>query len=143
MDIRVTGPRIGQASGLKMVYAASTKGTTALWTELLVAARVLGLADELKRVFEEGRSSIASRVSGSIPAMPWRARRWIGEMEEIAATFAAVGMTPRILLGAADMYRMVGETRLADQTSRDPNPPLDDILDELARHAQSGRSAAV
>src|SRR5690606_13695306 len=27
LDIRVVGPNIGQASGLKMVYAASTKGT--------------------------------------------------------------------------------------------------------------------
>ncbi len=39
LNIRVTGPNVGQASGLKMVYAASTKGTTALWTELLTAAR--------------------------------------------------------------------------------------------------------
>ena len=34
LDIRRVGPHIGQASGLKMVYAASTKGTTAVWTEL-------------------------------------------------------------------------------------------------------------
>ena len=38
LDIRRVGPDIGRASGLKMVYAASTKGITALWTELLVAA---------------------------------------------------------------------------------------------------------
>jgi len=68
----------------------------------------------------------------SIPAMPSRARRWVGEMEEIAATFAALGLTPRILEGAADMYRLVGETTLADQTSREPNPSLTRVLDTLA-----------
>ena len=35
LDIRVIGPEIGQASGLKMVYAALTKGTSALALELL------------------------------------------------------------------------------------------------------------
>jgi len=47
LDVRRVGPRIGQASGLKMVYAASTKGTTALWTELLTAAEAMGLTDAL------------------------------------------------------------------------------------------------
>ena len=50
LDVRVVGPEIGQASGLKMVYAASTKGTTALWTELLAAARALGLEGTCWRV---------------------------------------------------------------------------------------------
>jgi hypothetical protein len=36
------------------------------------------------------------------------------------------------LQGAADMYRFIGETALADQTSREPDPPLDMILDALA-----------
>jgi 3-hydroxyisobutyrate dehydrogenase-like beta-hydroxyacid dehydrogenase len=132
LNVPVVGPRIGQASGLKMVYAASTKGTTALWTELLVAARALGLDAALLAEFGMSRSDIAKQHMGSIPSMPRRARRWVGEMEEIAATFEALGLTPRILLGVADMYRFVGETPLADQTSREPDPPLDAVLDTLA-----------
>ena len=46
LTVMVVGPRVGQASGLKMVFAASTKGTTALWTELLTAARAMGFAKE-------------------------------------------------------------------------------------------------
>lgn len=131
LDIRRIGDGIGQASGLKMVYAASTKGTTALWTELLVAARVLGLQEALMAEFGADGGRARAQMSG-IPSMPRRARRWIGEMEEIAATFEHLGLTPRILLGAADMYRLVAGTRLADQTSRDPNPTLEDVLEELA-----------
>ena len=130
MDIRVTGPKVGQASGLKMVYAASTKGTTALWTELLTAAKAMGLLEALQTELGE-RSVVYQAQQRSIPGMPNRARRWIGEMEEIAKTFADLGMTPNILQGAADMYTLMGETPLADLTSRDPNPSLDDVMDAL------------
>ena len=132
LDVRVVGPEIGQASGLKMVYAASTKGTTALWTELLIAARALGLDDALMAEFGLSRADVSRQLMDTIPSMPRRARRWVGEMEEIAATFAGLGLTPRMLDGAADLYRFVGSTPLADQTSRQPDPPLDTILDMLA-----------
>jgi 3-hydroxyisobutyrate dehydrogenase-like beta-hydroxyacid dehydrogenase len=132
LDVRVVGPAIGQASGLKMVYAASTKGTTALWTELLAAARALGLDDPLMAEFGMSRSDVSRQLMAAIPSMPRRARRWVGEMEEIATTFADLGLTPRIMEGAADLYRMVGATRLADQTSRQPDPSLDAVLDALA-----------
>jgi len=130
LDVRVVGPEIGQASGLKMVYAASNKGTIALWTEILVAARAMGLVEQLKG--EWGTDDpVANRQMRAIPGMPRRARRWIGEMEEIAATFASLGMTPRMLEGAADMYTLIGDTALADQTSREPNPDLYEMLDAL------------
>ena len=129
LDVRRVGPRIGQASGLKMVYAASTKGAAAIWTELLVAARALDLSEAL--MAELGGGDGAS-VIGGLTDMPRRSRRWVGEMEEIAATFAGIGLTPKIMEGAADMYRLVGGTPLGDLTARDPRPRLDDMLDTLA-----------
>ncbi|MPZ49786.1 MAG: DUF1932 domain-containing protein [Dehalococcoidia bacterium] len=126
LDVRVVGPDIGQASGLKMVYAATTKGTTALWTELMTAAEAMGLREAL--IAEMGGNF---RQANSITGMPRRARRWVPEMEEIAATFAGLGLTPRIFEGAADIYRLVGETALADQTSREPDPSLDQVLEAL------------
>ena len=134
LDIRRVGPDAGQASGLKMVYAASTKGTTALWTELLVAARAMGLSDALMAEFGRDDREVRRQIIGTVPQMPRRARRWIGEMEEIALTFGHLGMTPKILEGAAEMFRLVGETPLADQTSREPDPALDAMLDALAQH---------
>jgi 3-hydroxyisobutyrate dehydrogenase-like beta-hydroxyacid dehydrogenase len=133
IDFRVVGPRVGQASGLKMMYAASTKGTTALWTEIMIAARKLGLEDALREEWGDKNPTARAQMNG-IPGMPHRARRWVGEMEEIAATFQGVGLTPSILAGAADIYRFVGETRLASQTPREPNPSLDELLDVLVAH---------
>jgi len=137
LDIRKVGPEIGQASGLKMVFAASTKGITALWTELLVAARALGLEDALMAELKMGGTT-PEYLGGRIGTMPRRARRWVGEMEEIAKTFGSVGLTPRMLEGAADMYRLVSATPLADQTSRQPDPGLDQVLGTLAEQAKSG-----
>ena len=136
LDVRRVGPRFGQASGLKMVYAASTKGTTAVWTELLTAAEAMGLTDALLAEF--GDAPAPARHIKAATQMPRRARRWVGEMEEIAATFEHLGLTPRILLGAADMFRLTGETTLADQTSREPDPELREMLRVLAERAQAG-----
>ena len=134
LDVRRVGPRIGQASGLKMVYAASTKGTTAVWTELLTAAEAMGLTEALLAEF--GDAADPARHMKAATQMPRRARRWVGEMEEIAATFEHLGLTPRILLGAADMFRLTGETSLADQTSREPDPELREMLRTLAERAR-------
>ena len=131
LDVRRIGSAVGQASGLKMVYAASTKGTVAVWTELLVAAEALGLSDALLAEF--GDAQMPRALMDNVPTMPRRARRWVGEMEEIARTFADLGLTPRIFEGAADIYRLVGDTPLGDQTSREPDPDLRAMLDVLAR----------
>jgi 3-hydroxyisobutyrate dehydrogenase-like beta-hydroxyacid dehydrogenase len=116
LDVRVIGDRIGQASGLKMCYAALTKGLIALGTELLVAAHQMGLDDALRDEQRESIPSVLSWIEGMMPTMPPKAYRWVGEMEEIAATFAALGLTPRMLEGAADMYRFVAETPLGRET---------------------------
>ncbi len=71
----------------------------------------------------------------TVVSMPPRARRWLGELEEIAATFNAVGLTPKIYEGAADLYRFVGQTLLANETPETVNRdrPLAQAIEILAR----------
>jgi 3-hydroxyisobutyrate dehydrogenase-like beta-hydroxyacid dehydrogenase len=116
LDVRVVGDQAGQASGLKMCYAALTKGLTALATELLVAGERLGLSAPLAAELQDGQGALMPWIERQIPSMPPKAYRWVGEMEEIAATFGELGLPPEILQGAAAMYRLVGETALADET---------------------------
>jgi 3-hydroxyisobutyrate dehydrogenase-like beta-hydroxyacid dehydrogenase len=116
LDVRVIGDGIGQASGLKMCYAALTKGLIALGTELLLAAHLMGLDDALRDEQRESIPSVLAWLEGMMPTMPPKAYRWVGEMEEIATTFSALGLTPRMLEGAADMYRFVAETPLGRET---------------------------
>jgi 3-hydroxyisobutyrate dehydrogenase-like beta-hydroxyacid dehydrogenase len=139
LEVRVLGPEVGQASGLKMCYAAMTKGLTALATELLVAGEAMGLSAPLRAELE-GQQSLWGWMQRSVPGMPPKAYRWVGEMEEIAATFAATGLTPRILEGAADMYRFVGETPLGQETpeARRQGTTLEEVVRILAQSLPPG-----
>ena len=107
LDVRVVGEEIGQASGLKMCYASQTKGRYAIFIESLVAARRLGCYDLLVEELKLSQAATWADTGKSVPNIPGKAGRWIAEMEEIAATFSGAGMTERIFLGVADMYRAV------------------------------------
>ena len=139
LDVRALGTEIGLASAIKMCYASLTKGLTALCTELLTAASVLGVSEALTAEFQLSQSALFERMEKGLPSMPPKARRWIGEMEEISATFAHVGLTPNILTGAADMYRFIGDTHLADlpPEARDEFPTLAELIKILADNLKS------
>ena len=70
LDVRVVGPEVGQASGLKMCYGALTKGLQALGTELLVAAEMLGLAEALRIEQEESVPELLGWLRRLVPSMP-------------------------------------------------------------------------
>jgi 3-hydroxyisobutyrate dehydrogenase-like beta-hydroxyacid dehydrogenase len=134
LDVRIVGPDIGQASGLKMCYAAITKGLTALATEALTAGRALGLDEVLRAELQDSQSTLLAVIDRSLPSMPPKARRWVGEMEEIAATFEALSLPGGLHLGAAAMYRFIGETALGAESpeERDPNRTAEDVINLLA-----------
>ena len=66
--------------------------------------------------------------------MPPKAYRWVPEMLEIAKTFEDAGMTPRMLEGAADMYRFVADTPIGKETpeNRDKSRTGIDVVRLLA-----------
>jgi 3-hydroxyisobutyrate dehydrogenase-like beta-hydroxyacid dehydrogenase len=134
LDIRAIGPEIGQASGLKMVYAALTKGTSALALELMVAAKRLNLYDALIAEWELSQADRYESFKRGLQSVPSKAYRWIGEMEEIAKTFGDVGLTPKILEGAADMYRFIKSNPVSDETPEtiDRNRTLEQLIEKLA-----------
>ena len=132
--VRVVGERVGEASALKMCYGAMTKGATALALELLIAARHLGVEEALERELLDTRREVYEWIIGALPVMPPKAYRWVPEMEQEAATFAEIGMTPRILQGAADMYAFVADTPLGRETpeNRDRSRTGRDVVRQLA-----------
>jgi hypothetical protein len=100
----LTGP-VGAASALKMTYAAWTKGSGAL----LLAARAAAKAEEVEdALLAEWATSIPeleerwNRANRSAEAKGWR---WVGEMEEIAATFAEAGQPDGFHRAAAEVFR--------------------------------------
>jgi hypothetical protein len=126
-----------------MCYAAMTKGSSALYSELLLAAEMMGLSDHLKAEFQSSQASVYQRMERGIPTIPARSRRWVSEMEEIGATFEHLGMTPHLFQGVADMYRLIGSSPLGDETpeSRDTQRSLQETLRLLAEHlAEAGKA---
>jgi len=114
--VRVLSERIGDASGVKMCYAAMTKGTTALAVELLVAARKLGVEQALEKELRESRNDVFEWQMKNIAVMPPKAYRWVPEMQEIAKTFGELGLTRQIFEGATDIYTMVAATPLGKES---------------------------
>jgi len=136
--VRILSERAGDASALKMCYAAITKGAVALGTELFIAARKLGVADALEQEFALSMSVVHDWLLTRTPSMPPKAYRWVPEMREIAKTFADAGLTPRLMEGAADMYEAIAATELgresperARERAREPHEVIRALASEL------------
>lgn len=136
LDVRSLGPEPGLGKGIKIAYAALTKGLTAISTQLLVSAWSMGLYDSLVELFKEKQAEQYRRMMRAVPSMPHRSRRWVGEMEEISRTFENIGMTPQIYQGAAELYRFVGGTPLADETAEtvDRSRTLRQVIEILGKN---------
>jgi len=113
LDVRVIGEQIGEASALKMCYAALNKGTIALMTGVSVMAERLGVADAFDQEMAQSQQAQRERMHRQVPGMVPKAHRWIGEMEEIASTLAAADLPPAVFQGIADIYRLVAAHPLA------------------------------
>jgi 3-hydroxyisobutyrate dehydrogenase-like beta-hydroxyacid dehydrogenase len=136
LDVRVVGDQAGQASAVKMCYAALTKGTTALMTELAVAAERLGVGAALREEFAHSQGAMLERMGRAVPDMVPKAHRWVGEMQEIARTFSACGLSPSTFEGAAAIYALVADTplgRTSPEVWRSNPRRFEEVVTLLAR----------
>jgi 3-hydroxyisobutyrate dehydrogenase-like beta-hydroxyacid dehydrogenase len=135
LDIRPIAGGLGAASALKMCYAALTKGLTALMLELLAAAHTNGIDVALQQELLASQPELLAWITRQAPSVPAKAHRWVGEMEEIAATFASAGLPPDMGHGAAELYRLlaasaVGQAAVAGEA---PRPSLEQVVAALSR----------
>ncbi len=142
-EIRNVGDEIGRASAVKMVYASVTKGVDSLLTAAYTAAESLGIREILENEWRESQPQTLGRMETRVPALPADAGRWIGEMEEIADTYAAAGVTPNFHKGAADMYRLLNATPFAAESreTRDMSRTMQQSVAVYVAHL-TGRKAA-
>ncbi len=114
ITVPMMGGEVGRASAIKMCYAAITKGTQALYAATLVAAESLGTYEEL---IEEMTSSQPGTLKSMqrVSVVSDRAFRWIGEMEEIAATFEVAGVTPKLHEGSGDIFQMIADSPIGHE----------------------------
>ena len=106
------GPEIGQASALKMCYAAMNKGTIAINIAVLTTAKMLGVYDSLIAEFGHSQNDVLKKMQ-KMNEIPTKANRWIGEMLEISSTFESANITGFFHKGAAEIYDFVSKTEPA------------------------------
>ncbi|MDP6707881.1 MAG: DUF1932 domain-containing protein [Alphaproteobacteria bacterium] len=134
--VKPVGAEVGRASGVKMCYAALTKGTFTLQTAVLIAAEALGLRDELTEEFRFSQKPALERMESMVPRIPADSARWIGEMQEIQATFASAGVSPAFHQGAEWVFELLSRTPFAAETreSMDTSRDLDESVRVYAAH---------
>ncbi len=127
LEARVVDGGPGAASALKMAYAGWTKGSAAL----LLAVRALAAAEGVDAaLLGSGRSPNPTCPRGPKSAAKGNARkawRFVGEMEEIAATFASAGLPDGFHQASAEIYR-----RLEAYKDATP-PPVDELVRALLK----------
>ena len=134
------GDEIGRASAVKMIYASVTKGTDSLLTAAYTAAEALGIREVLER---EWQGDVLDRMARRVPALPADAGRWIGEMEQIAETYASVGVTANYHKGAADMYRLLNATPFGAESreTMDKSRTMQDSVKVYVQHLNPPKAA--
>ncbi len=125
----------GAASALKACYAAWTKGATALLAAIRALAGHEGVEAALLAEWKLSQPELEKR-SEAVTVQARKARRWIGEMEEIAASFEAAGLPGGFHLAAAEIYRGLEAFK-----GRAKPPALSEIIEAL--RAKPPRRAAV
>jgi 3-hydroxyisobutyrate dehydrogenase-like beta-hydroxyacid dehydrogenase len=122
----VLNATIGAASAMKMAYSGWNKASQAL----LMAVRALAVRENID-------AALLVEWSRSMPDMPARSERavvdntrkawrFVGEMEEIAATFGAAGLPVGFHEAAAEVYG-----RLAGWKDTPTAPPVHEVAQAL------------
>jgi len=122
----------GAASAVKMAYASWTKGTSALILAVRALAAAEGVDEALLAEWRISQPTLPARSEDAVRGNARKAWRFVGEMEEIAATFAEAGLPDGFHLAAAEIFR-----RLAPYKDT-PIPSIADVADVLT--AASGRA---
>ena len=125
----------GEASALKVVYAAWTKGTDALILAIRALATHEGVDNALLQEWRTSQPALENkclRAAANVAPKMWR---YVGEMREIAAAFDAAGLPSGFHNAAAEVSeRLAG---FKDQT--EPPPTLPAVLEKLGAIAPERR----
>lgn len=127
LETAVVSHNIGDASALKMCFAAQTKGGAALLALVLGAAESLGVRAQLEAQWANYDAEKPQRSQQSVVRVSHnKAWRFVGEMEEMVETFGGIGLPTGFHEAAAEMYRRVAHFKDSEAT-----PSLEDVLDAI------------
>jgi 3-hydroxyisobutyrate dehydrogenase-like beta-hydroxyacid dehydrogenase len=112
----LAGP-VGSASALKACFAFQSKALPTLWVQLDAAARAYGVSDEIREELHRTGVDLDGKLAGVDAQARGKAWRWVGEMQEAAETFAAVGLPDGFSRAAAETYERMAATDPTDRAN--------------------------
>ncbi|MBW4258143.1 NAD(P)-dependent oxidoreductase [Methanobacterium subterraneum] len=118
MNIEVIGPEVGQASGLKMLRSAYTKGVSALLFEAFHAAYKMEVDETLLRYLTQSEGShFPASANSRLTSSAYHSRRRAQEMEEVVK-FLTEYTDPVISRATCEFFQS-----LPDKTGPMPKKP--------------------
>jgi 3-hydroxyisobutyrate dehydrogenase-like beta-hydroxyacid dehydrogenase len=133
LDARIAEGPPYAASAVKMAYAAWTKGSSALLLAARALARAGGVERTLLAEWSLSQPDLTAQSERSAAAAAAKGWRWVGEMEEIAASMSAAGLPDGFHEAAAEIYDRAARADLpaGRKTADTTKETLDTIMSAL------------
>ena len=123
---RIIGESIGQASALKMCISANYKAHAALLFNIRALAQHHGIDQQLLDEWAHANPKVAELCEHHAGIMPRKAWRFLGEMDEMAATFTAAGLPDQFFKASQDVF-----SRLVDFKATTQTTTINDVCDAI------------
>ena len=109
-DLKMVGPRVGQASAIKMIRSVIVKGIEALTAEAVLAADAAGITEEVLASLDASEKSApwTKRADYNLDRMIVHGLRRAEEMEEVVKTLKDLGVEPVLSRATARRQREIG-----------------------------------
>ena len=120
------------ASAIKMAYAAWTKGSQALIMAVRALATAEGVDEALLAEWHRSQPDLPKRSENAAKGTARKAWRWVGEMDEIAATFRGAGLPDGFHRGASEVY-----SRMASYKDAPAPPSMEEVAKTLLKGSGS------
>jgi 3-hydroxyisobutyrate dehydrogenase-like beta-hydroxyacid dehydrogenase len=114
IDARVVSAEPGAASALKMSYAGWTKGSAALLLGARALAQAEGVEEALLAEWQMSMPHLPAQSVAASKTAVGKGWRWVGEMNEIASSYATAGLPDGFHQAAAEIYRRASSGPAAD-----------------------------
>lgn len=108
--VSVAGPKVGDASAIKMIRSVMVKGLEALTAECVLAAERAGVRDAVIASLDASwkAQGWAERADYNLDRMLAHGTRRAAEMEEVAKTLSDLGVDPAMTRGTIQRQRELG-----------------------------------
>jgi hypothetical protein len=111
LRVSLAGDRVGRASAVKMCHGAYIKGRQALMLNVAALAFAEGVDEALAKEWRALQPGLVEDVVGAAHAVPPKAWRFAGEMDEVCTAYGSRGLDTHLFTGAQAVFNQLAGYR--------------------------------